>query len=105
MRIRVTKLRFFTVPWESLGERHDEHLHRAMRNRRSVALLIETSNAYARGLLAAITAYVVRPEVDGPHTSSRPRRFRIDRVEQLLAGRTTRWSESRLWRDLTIPST
>ena len=29
-----------------------------MRNRRSVALLIETSNAYARGLLAGITAYV-----------------------------------------------
>jgi LacI family transcriptional regulator len=29
-----------------------------MRNRRSVALLIETSNAYARGLLAGIIAYV-----------------------------------------------
>ena len=29
-----------------------------MRIRRSVALLIETSNAYARGLLAGITAYV-----------------------------------------------
>ena len=29
-----------------------------MRKRRSVALLIETSNAYARGLLAGIMAYV-----------------------------------------------
>ena len=41
--------------------RHDENSHRAMRTRRSVALLIETSNAYARGLLAGITDYVRQP--------------------------------------------
>src|SRR6185436_11903475 len=36
----------------------NENSYRAMRKRRSVALLIETSNAYARGLLQGIMAYV-----------------------------------------------
>jgi len=36
----------------------DENSYQIMRKRRSVALLIETSNAYARGLLAGIMAYV-----------------------------------------------
>ena len=33
-----------------------------MKNRRRVALLIETSNAYARGLLQGITAYIRKHE-------------------------------------------
>jgi LacI family transcriptional regulator len=36
----------------------DENSYRPVRKRRSVALLVETSNAYARGLLAGIMAYV-----------------------------------------------
>src|SRR5262245_13618315 len=36
----------------------DENSYHAVRKRRSVALLVETSNAYARGLLAGIMAYV-----------------------------------------------